>query len=94
VVILLYNSIPMNKIRIHLSQIWFNPAYYDSEFDLLEEPAPNIDIGVNLQGKWDTFRTRVNGHFRACSHPGKEVDYHSKGGVSHGTTDYRPVLAG
>lgn len=49
---------------------------------------------LNLQGKRDTFRTKVNRHFRACSGTGKAVDYHSKGGVSYGTTDHRPVLAG
>ena len=42
---------------------------------------------VNLQGKWDTFKTKVNVHFRACSYSGKAVNYHSKGGVSHGATD-------
>jgi len=49
---------------------------------------------VRRQGKWDTFGTKVNGHFEACSYSGKAVNYHPKGGVSHGTTDYRPVLAG
>ena len=49
--------------------------------------------GVNRQGKWDTFETRVNRHFRACSYSGKAVDYHSKGGVSHGATNHRAVLA-
>ena len=28
------------------------------------------------------------------SSTGKAVNYHSKEGVSHGTTDHRPVLAG
>jgi hypothetical protein len=48
----------MSKIRIHLSQIWFNPAYYDSEFDLLEEPSPNIDVGAesSLLGKLRTIK--------------------------------------
>lgn len=31
------------------------------------------------------LRTRVNGHFRACSYPDKAVDYDSKEGVIHGT---------
>ncbi len=49
------NTVPGSKIlvgnvRIHLGQILFNPAYYDSELDLLEEPAPspNIDTGSIL----------------------------------------------
>lgn len=52
----------MSKIRIHLSQIWFNPAYYDSEFDLLEEPAPNINIGTgsSLLGKLRTTESIKN----------------------------------
>jgi hypothetical protein len=31
----------------------------------------------------------VNRHFKACSYPGKVVDYHSKGEASYGATDYR-----
>jgi hypothetical protein len=49
---------------------------------------------VNRQGKWDTFKTKVTRHFRACSDTDKAIDYYSKGGVSHGTTDHRPILAG
>jgi len=30
--------------------------------------------------------------FRACSYSGEAVDYHTKGGVSHGATDHRPIL--
>ena len=51
----------MSNIRIHLGQIWFNPAYYDAEFDLLEEPAPspNIDTGLIL-GKLRAIDTVKN----------------------------------
>ena len=49
---------------------------------------------VRRQGKWDTFKTEVNGHLEACSNNGKPVDYGLKEGVSHGTADYRPLLAG
>jgi class 3 adenylate cyclase/tetratricopeptide (TPR) repeat protein len=31
-------------IRIHLCQILYNPAYFDGNSDLLEEPAPSIDV--------------------------------------------------
>jgi len=31
-------------VRIHLCQIWYNPAYFDGESDLIEEPAPLLDI--------------------------------------------------
>jgi hypothetical protein len=35
-------------LRFHLCQIWYNPAYFDSGFDLLEEPAVNPDINTSL----------------------------------------------
>jgi hypothetical protein len=54
----------------------------------------NIHLLVNLQGKWDTIESEVNGHLEACSNTGKPVDYSLKEGVSHGTADYRPLLAG
>ena len=31
-------------VRIHLCQILYNPAYFDGNSDLLEEPAPSIDV--------------------------------------------------
>jgi len=31
-------------LRIHLGQILYNPAYFDGNSDLLEEPAPSIDV--------------------------------------------------
>ncbi|MDD5511111.1 MAG: tetratricopeptide repeat protein [Dehalococcoidales bacterium] len=46
----------MSDIRIHLSQIWFNPSYYDAGFDLLEEPSPNPKIdNVLVLGKLRTI---------------------------------------
>jgi hypothetical protein len=54
--------------------------------------SPRSNVTVNSQGKWETFRTKVNRHFRACSSASKAVNYHSKGGVSHGTINHRPVL--
>jgi len=61
---------------------------------LSDNGAGYISQHVNRQGKWDTFGIKVSGHLRACSDTSKAVDYHSKGGVSHGATDHRPVLAG
>jgi len=31
-------------VRIHLCQILYNPAYFDGNSDLLEEPAPSLDV--------------------------------------------------
>jgi tetratricopeptide (TPR) repeat protein len=30
-------------VRIHLCQIWYNPAYFDASSDFLQEPAPSMD---------------------------------------------------
>ncbi len=35
-------------LRIHLCQIWYNPAYFDGGYDLLEEPAPSLDATANI----------------------------------------------
>ena len=49
---------------------------------------------VNRQRKWDTFRTKVIGHFGACSCSVEAVDYRLKKGASHGSGDFREGLAG
>ena len=36
---------------------------------------------VNRQRKWDTFGTKVNGHFKACSCSSKTVEYRLKKGA-------------
>jgi hypothetical protein len=43
---------------------------------------------VNRQHQWDTLGTKVNRHLGACSETNKAVDYATKEGVSHGTTDF------
>lgn len=35
-------------MRIHLCQIWYNPAYFDAEYDLLEEPAPSMETSRTI----------------------------------------------
>ncbi len=35
-------------LRLHLCQIWYNPAYYDDGFDLLEEPTINLETQNSL----------------------------------------------
>jgi len=35
-------------LRIHLCQIFYNPAYYDDGFDLLEESAPTIESAQTI----------------------------------------------
>lgn len=34
--------------RIHLCQIFYNPAYYDSDSDFLEEPAPLLNAAMTI----------------------------------------------
>jgi hypothetical protein len=51
-----------------------------------------IILSVSRQQKWDSFRTLVKRHLEACSDTGKAVSLEK--GVSHGTTDYRQLLAG
>ena len=62
--------------------------------DLKRENARLKRTVVNRQQKWDTIETIVTRHLRACSNTSKAVDYHLEEGVSHGTTGYRPILAG
>jgi len=60
------------------------PAKYRTDLDwdtvnkLAEENADFRDfilrVSVNLQGKWDTFKTIVTRHLRACSGAGKAVN--------------------
>jgi hypothetical protein len=43
-------------VRIHLCQILYNPAYFDGNSDLLEEPAPSIDV-TRTMGQLRQFKS-------------------------------------
>jgi hypothetical protein len=73
---------------------WQSALLIDCVVQDIKRTHDIVPFTVNRQGKWDTFKTEVNGHLGACSSPGKPVDYGLKEGVSHGVADHRPLLAG